>query len=600
MLLKSHFFWRTFLGYVVVALIGTFLFAASLIKFSAEKARQEAGSTLRLTAELLAVAVTSPIRNLNYPAIRELTTSVSEYSSLRITFIDSNGVVLADSHEDPFRMDNHLRRPEILAARNFGIGRSQRYSFTLEENFTYLSLPVYSQINSQGQVIGFARAAISAEKLSGEIQQAQTIILRNSAIATFFILLLAFYLAARQSAKIDQLTSVAEEISQGNFARRIPEGNSLGLKKMAEAINQMARSSAKSVSEITSDRNRLSMIFTCMVEGVIDVDLEQKILHINEAAARLLSVNQKACLGKPLWQEIRNQEIINALDEAIRTNSVIKTQVQLLQPSGDFIVDVYAATLNDDEGQPSGAVLVLHDITDLKNLERVRTDFVANASHELKTPITAIRGISETILGDEDVEKDTLKHFIERVHAQSLRLSQLVGDLMTISRLEGSQGKDDFTKINFADLVRQSVKTAQPSAEEKGHKLIAEISDQDLILYGDRQNLCQLVDNLLDNALKYTPEEGVITVNLRKEDNEAVLDVTDTGIGLSPQYQSRIFERFYRVDKVRSQSLGGTGLGLSIVKNIAEKHGGSVGVKSQIGKGSTFTFRVQLNSSGPA
>jgi len=595
MLLKSHYFWRTFFGYVAVALIGTFLFAASLINYSAGQVRRQADATLGLTAELLAVAVSAPIRNLNYQLIRDITGSVAENSSLRITVIDSNGVVLADSHENPFSMDNHLRRPEILAARNNGIGRSQRYSFTLEENFIYLSLPVYFQ----QQLTGFVRTAISSENLSADILQTQTIILRNSAFATFFILLLAFYLAAMQAAKIDELTRVAEEISQGNFGRRIPEGNSVGLKKMAEAINQMARSSAKSVTEITSDRNRLAMIFTCMVEGVIDVDLEQKILHINEAAARLLSVNEKACLGKPMWQEIRNQEINNALDEAINTNLVIKTQIQLRQPSGDFIVDVYAATLNDDEGQPSGAVLVLHDITDLKNLERIRTDFVANASHELKTPITAIRGISETLLGDEEVEKDTLKHFIERVHAQSLRLSQLVGDLMTISRLENSQGRDDFTKINFVDLVRQSIKTAQPSADEKGHELKFELTDQDLILYGDRQNLSQLVDNLLDNALKYTPEQGVITVTLRKEDNEVVLDVTDTGIGLSPQFQSRIFERFYRVDKVRSQSLGGTGLGLSIVKNIAEKHGGSVGVKSQIGKGSTFTFRVQLNSSGP-
>lgn len=592
MLLKSHFFWRTFLGYVAVALIGTFLFAASLISYSAGKARQEAEALMRLTANMLVVAVSAPIRNLNYPLIREITTSVSEYSSLRVTIIDSNGVVLADSHEDPFSMDNHLRRPEILISRSNGMGRSQRYSFTLEENFNYLSLP----ITSQQQLIGFARTAISNTTLTNEIRQSQAVILRNSAVATFFIMLLAFYLAARQSAKIDELTRVAEEISQGNFARRIPEGNSLGLKKMAEAINQMARSSAKSVTDITSDRNRLAMVFTCMVEGVIDVDLEQNILHINEAAARLLSVNEKACLGKPLWQEIRNQEIINALDEAIKTNAVIKTQIQLMQPSGNFIVDVYAATLNDDEGQPSGAVLVLHDITDLKNLERVRTDFVANASHELKTPITAIRGISETLLGDEDIERDTLKHFIERVHAQSLRLSQLVGDLMTISRLENSQDEDDFTKINFADVVRQAVKIAQQTAEEKGHQLLTEFADQDLVLYGDRQNLSQLVDNLLDNALKYTPEKGVITVKLHREVDEAVLDVIDTGIGLSPQYQDRIFERFYRVDKVRSQSLGGTGLGLSIVKNIAEKHGGSVSVKSRIGQGSTFTCRIPLKS----
>ncbi|MEK9648957.1 MAG: ATP-binding protein, partial [Gammaproteobacteria bacterium] len=220
-----------------------------------------------------------------------------------------------------------------------------------------------------------------------------------------------------------------------------------------------------------------------------------------------------------------------------------------------------------------------------------------NASHELKTPITAIRGLTETILDDEEVDKETVIHFTNRVHAQSLRLSQLVGDLLTISRLENSQNEKDFDKINFIDLVRQSVKAAQTSAEEKGHTLVTELPDIDLSPFADRQNMSQLIDNLIDNAIKYTEEPGTITVRLKKEGNWAVLEVQDTGLGVSPQYQQRVFERFYRVDKARSQSLGGTGLGLSIVKNIAEKHGGSVSVESQLGNGSTFTFRLPLNPS---
>jgi len=322
--------------------------------------------------------------------------------------------------------------------------------------------------------------------------------------------------------------------------------------------------------------------------------MDQNILHINEAAVRMLSVNEKRSTGKPLWQEIRNQEIVDALDEAIKTFSVIKAQTRLDHESGQRVVDIYAASLSDDQGEPIGAVLVLHDITELKNLERVRTDFVANASHELKTPITAIRGLTETIIGDDGVDKETMVHFIERVHAQSLRLSQLVGDLMTISRLESSYSSEDFTKINFADLVRQAVKAAQSTAEHKGHTLVSDLPSKEMELYGDRQNLSQLVDNLIDNAMKYTTDPGTIAITLKVVNQMAVLEVKDSGIGISPQYQKRVFERFYRVDKARSQSLGGTGLGLSIVKNIVEKHGGSVSVKSQLGSGSTFTVQLPM------
>ncbi|MDG2174794.1 MAG: ATP-binding protein [Gammaproteobacteria bacterium] len=590
MFLKSHYFWRTYLGYVVVALIGTTLFAASLIKKTEQQVQESLDTSLSVSAELLKIAISPALRNLNYQLIRETSETIAGLSQLRITIIDNNGLILADSHENPFVMDNHFRRPEVQLAVINGIGRAQRYSFTLQEDFQYLAIPMYSQ----SQLLGFARVAKSSSSLAADISQAQFLLLRNSAFATFFILLLAFYLAARQASKVAELTAVTEEISRGNFTHRIPEGNNVGLKKMSEAINQMARSSAQSVTENTADSNRLSTIFTCMVEGVIDIGMDQNILHINEAAARMLSINEKSCIGKPLWKETRNQEIINALDEAIKTHSVINTQVQLSKDKIQQTVELYVASLSDEDDKPIGAVLVLHDITELKNLERVRTDFVANASHELKTPITAIRGLTETILGDEEVDDETVTRFIGRVHSQSLRLSQLVGDLMAISRLENSQGNEDFSKINFTDLIRQTVQEVQSTADENEHKLVTELTDEGLEVYGDRQNLRQLVDNLIDNAMKYTTDSGTITVKLLKDEQTAELQVSDTGIGISPKYQSRVFERFYRVDKARSQSLGGTGLGLSIVKNIADKHSGSVSVKSKLGSGSTFIFRIPL------
>ncbi|MFT5320686.1 MAG: two-component system phosphate regulon sensor histidine kinase PhoR, partial [Pseudohongiellaceae bacterium] len=471
MIFKSQYFWRTYLGYVLVALIGTFLFALSLLGRIDQQAQERMESSLAVTAQLLSVAIAPALQNLNYPLVRDTVSSIAETSNLRITVIDGNGLVIADSHENPFTMNNHLRRPEVQLAATDGMGRAERYSFTLEENFDYLALPLYSS----DSISGFVRVAKASSAINAEIRQSQSLLLRNSAITTFFIVLLAFYLATRQASKVAELTVVAEEISSGDFSRRIPVGKALGLEKLSEAINRMARSSASRVSEITADRNRLATVFTCMVEGVIDVDMKQNILHINDAAARMLSINANNCIGKPLWMEIRSQEIIDALDEAIKTFSVIKVQMRMNQDLGQRVVDIYAASLSDDRGVAIGAVLVLHDITELKNLERIRTDFVANASHELKTPITAIRGLSETILADDQVERGTILHFTDRIHAQSLRLSQLVGDLMTISRLEGGHNNEDFSKVNFTKLVRQAVRAAQATAEEKGHTIDAQL-----------------------------------------------------------------------------------------------------------------------------
>ena len=407
-------------------------------------------------------------------------------------------------------------------------------------------------------------------------------------------LVLAALLALRRQNEMEHLAQVTEAIGQGDFERRVPEQHTPGMKRLADAVNQLARTSARRVSLLTADRNRLATIFAGMVEGVVDVDEKQNIIHINDAAAVLLDLTRDASAGKPVWQEIRNQKITQAIDDAIRHRTVIKARVDYPRQSEQLVIDIYVASLSDDQGEPIGAVLVLHDVTELKHLERIRTDFVANASHELKTPITAIRGLAETMVGDPEAERDTLRQYMERIHAQSLRLSNLITDLMTISRLEADQGTGDFTRFNFYELVRREVRAAASAVEAKFHRLVLEPWATPIDIYADRQNLSQLVNNLIDNAIKYTPEGGQIKVRVRAEQGEAVLEVEDNGIGISPQYQERVFERFYRIDKARSQSLGGTGLGLSIVRNIAERHQGRVGVVSQLGRGSTFTFRMPL------
>lgn len=583
-----HYFWRSYTGYVLLAVTGIILLCLQQLAANAGAEREATSRQLQAHARLLAPTLVDTLQNRELPVIGRLVEGLADETALRVTVIARDGRVLADTLEDAAAMDNLLNRPEVQLAIIRGIGEAERFSAELQRSFLYSAAPVHSGT----ELLGVVRIGRDLEAVEQAQAARQLATLYNCGIMLVLVLAVGAYLARRKSGSLEAITQTTEAIAEGDFERRVAESRALGMKRLADAINQMARNSASRVANLTADRNRLATIFTGMVEGVVDVDQKQNVIHINDAAARLLGVSRERCTGKPVWQAIRNQRINHALDEALNQRSVIKTRVDFPREHDQLVMDIYVASLSDDQGAPIGAVLVLHDVTELRNLERVRTDFVANASHELKTPITAIRGLSETVVGDPDVDRATVMHFMERIHAQSIRLSQLVGDLMTISRLESDQDVADFTLINFGELVNRAVAAAQSAAEGKQHQLGVSLPEQKVEVYGDRQNLSQLVDNLVDNAIKYTPERGQIKVRVKLEGGEAVLEVEDSGIGISPQYQQRVFERFYRVDKARSQSLGGTGLGLSIVKNIAERHGGNVSVISQLGRGSTFTFRV--------
>jgi two-component system phosphate regulon sensor histidine kinase PhoR len=592
-ILTTTYFWRNYLIYLGLLLLATgvtgFLQALDIGRIET----REDAARLEAQLSLLSTAGIAPLSNQNLPMLRELAATVANETNLRVTMIGADGAVLVDTMEDPALMQNHLPRPEIQMALTRGVGEVERYSNTVNKNFVYRALPV----RSDGEVLGFVRVARAREDLDAAISALQVQVAGDALLVFVVLGALAFLLVWRSAATVELLTETTVAIAQGDFDRRVPEARALGMKRLGDAINQMARSSAGRVSDITADRNRLATIFAGMVEGVIDVDERQQIVHINDAAVALLGLEPNKSKGKPVWQEIREQKITLALDEAVKSRTVIRTQVDYLRNRDQLVIDLYVASLADDDNKPIGAILVLHDVTELRHLERIRTDFVANASHELKTPITAIRGLSETVAGDPDVDRDTLQRFMQRIHAQSIRLSQLVGDLMTISRLEADHSTDSFSRINFVDLAARAVTTATGAAELKQQQFGARLPPERLEVYGDRQNLSQLVDNLIDNAIKYTPEQGRIEVRLSRWGDELLLEVEDSGIGISPQYQERVFERFYRVDKARSQSLGGTGLGLSIVRNIAERHGGSVAVKSQLGRGSVFSFRMPLAAS---
>lgn len=591
---RSQLLWRLYTGYAAIILISALVVGILLSRQLAENTLEEIQESLSVRSTLLTeIAKDSLLASTggNYSdSLQSTLTELGSSTASRLTVIATDGVVIADSQEQPQSMDNHLQRPEIIDAIDSGAGIASRYSQTLQQMMMYRAVGV----RENQQLIGLVRVSVPLTTVDSRLAQLRLIILLSAGIVAIAALILGLYFVKRFTDPLLRMTEAAEAISQGDYNRRISVTQKDELGTLATAFNRMAKGSAQRMAEITLERNRLSSIFAGMVEGVIDVDQQQKIVHINQVAADLLDLSIKDCIDQPIWEQVRVAEIITALEQALNKREVVKTQMRRPSAEDDQVIDIYAAALHDEKQELIGAVIVLHNISELDHLERIRRDFVANASHELKTPITAIRGLTETILDDTDMPEATRQDFTEKVHAQSLRLSSLVTDLMTISRLESDHQEKSFDRFDLVELVRRSVTASKQVCEEKQLDLQLDLPNGALMINGEIQAISQLVDNLIDNATKYTDVAGAISVSLCRKDEAALLTIKDSGIGISPQLQQRIFERFYRVDKARSRELGGTGLGLSIVKNIAEQHGGSVSVESQPGLGSTFSVSLPL------
>ncbi len=593
----SQLFWRLYTGYVAIVLISTLIVGMLVSRMVTDSATRDIEQSLSVRAELLAELVQIswklPQTMTQVQSLQATVTRLGLETQSRFTVINDDGAVIADSQQIPTKMDNHNLRPEIIEARANGSSMIVRFSQTLNRQMVYRAL----QLKQNNQiVIGFVRVSLPLSLVENKLTELRLFVLYGAAIATFIALLLGFYFARKFSEPLSRMTEYAETITQGNYHERISVKRQDELGKLAEALNRMAINASQRMAEITTDRNRLATIFTGMVEGVIGVDQNQKIIHVNQAAVDLLKLSMTDCINRPIQEEVPVKEIILALQQVQQKKGVVNTQMRCSSQEDERIVDIYVAALSQDDKESPGAVIVLHDISELDHLERIRRDFVANASHELKTPITAIRGLTETILDDEAMEAEIRQQFIQKIHAQSLRLSSLVTDLMTISRLESDPARQHFQAFDLKEVVKRSVSGCQSSCTEKKQKMSISLTSDSVFIEGDMQAIRQLIDNLVDNAIKYTPVAGSIKIILNVEESFARLIVEDTGIGISPVFQQRVFERFYRVDKARSRELGGTGLGLSIVKNIAEQHGGSVAVKSQPGAGSTFIVTIPMMS----
>lgn len=508
----------------------------------------------------------------------------------RVTVIAEDGTVLADTAQNPTSMDNHRNRPELQQALQQGRGIVTRYSHTLSQTMRYLALPV----GDDKLWSGFIRVAMPLSLIDKRLDHLRNVVILAASLTAIIALLIGFWIARSFAVPLRRMTNMAQQLSDGDYQQRLTIDRQDEMGELATTLNQLALTAAQRMETITKDRNKLATILTGMVEGVIAVDESGHVIHMNDAAGKMIDAIPEACFGKLLTDVIRIDAIDDAIKQSLHIRGVVQSELKLLSPPRFF--ELYATALHESVNRPTGAVVVLHDVTELRKLERVRRDFVVNASHELKTPVTAIHGLAETMLEDDNMAADTRKNFLKKIRDQSLRLSELTTDLLALSRLE-SDDTEDFTSINLAEIITSCSDALQAAANEKEVTLNTLLPDNELIVIADAKSIRQLLDNLLQNAIKYTPAGGHISLRLTVDNKQAVMEVEDDGIGIDATEQERIFERFYRVDKAHSRTSGGTGLGLSIVRHVAKKHQGQVSVQSRLGHGSLFRVSLPLANS---
>jgi two-component system phosphate regulon sensor histidine kinase PhoR len=510
---------------------------------------------------------------------------LAQVAQARITLIAADGVVLADSAEDPRHMDNHLERPEIRQAQLNGAGTATRYSDTVHQNMMYTAL------RTDGEPVHFVRLALPLGVVEQELRWLRGVVWTAAWLTLLGALGLSLLLARRTSAPLMELADAARSVAGGDYGKRVAIASRDEVGALAAAFNEMSQSSARHIEQLDHERQRLLAVFRSMVEGVVALDAEQQVQFCNQAACRLLGVSCEGMTGRPLWQLVRHRQLSELVN---RIFAHAEPQHGELEISGvePKLLAVHGARL---PGEPvRGAVLVLHDITQLRKLERVRQDFVANASHELKTPLAAIQATAETLLDGALRDPDHAVPFLERIRENAERLHRLVQDMLTLSRVESGSEERDLGPLAVQPAVEACLVRLAPRAAAKNLQLQCVPAEEPVTVQADEEALAEILDNLVDNAIKYTPDGGRVTLRWSVDGADAVLQVEDTGIGIPEKDLRRIFERFYRVDRARSRELGGTGLGLSIVKHITQALGGSVSASSELGRGSTFTVRLPL------
>lgn len=575
-----------FLLIILIALLAvTWVFSNSLDKFHTHENRVDLEARVRLVIPQIQGA----LRADQASRLDTLSKHLGEQAQTRITVILSDGRVLADSEENPAHMDNHANRPEVIEALLGKTGVASRFSHTLQQNMMYVALPV----SENNQIVGCVRAALPTNTLSRTLEYALYPAINSGLLIALIAALISLWLSRRISRPLEEMKLGAERFARGELNGRLPDYKSEEMGGLANAMNQMAAQLDDRIRTVVRQHNEQEAVLASMIEGVLAVDKKERLLRINQSAADLLNIIPKEAIGRSIQEIVRKPDLQKFISQALRSQQRIEADITLVIRGEELFLQGHGTPLRDSSGKDIGALVVLNDMTRLQRLENIRRDFVANVSHELKTPITAIKGSVETLMDGAVNDKESSERFLGIIARQSDRLNAIIEDLLALSRIEQDEEQSgiELKRTALREVFLNTLQACQAKVQKKQILLEMECPD-DLEVDINAPLFEQALINLIDNAVKYSPDQGRIRLSATGEPSALLIQVQDWGTGIPKEHLPRLFERFYRVDKARSRKLGGTGLGLAIVKHIIQSHNGRISVSSTPGEGSTFTIQL--------
>ena len=590
--------WQLYPSYLLITLITLLtvaLYGSGALK---DLYNRRTEADLQSRAWLLENDVAEHLASGRMDDVDALCKRLGRRSSTRITVILPDGKVVGDSEGIPAEMDPHGDREEIAAALDGRVASSMRPSPTLKQDMMYVAVP----IERDGRVVAVLRTSIPVTTIDDALRAIRVRIAVAGLVVALLAAGISLLISRRISRPLEQLKLGAQRFTEGDLAHRLHVGDTEEIAALAETMNHMAAQLDRRIRAAFRERNQREAMLSSMVEGVVAVDSRRRVIRMNQAAARLFEVDAEAVAGRGFRELVRNNQLLDLLENVLTAGRPLEDDV-VLSDGEELFLRVNATVLEEVElqhGEDSGvgALLVLHDVTRLRRLENIRRDFVANVSHELKTPITSVKGFVETLLDGAMHDPADTERFLRIVAAQADRLNEIIEDLLTLSRIERDSERAGIVLQDFRirEVLKAAVEACRPKAAEKKID-IQWTCDTDLAAKVNPPMLEQAVVNLVDNAVKYSPDGETVYVEaefvqVARGGAELVIRVRDHGCGIAAEHLPRLFERFYRVDKARSRKLGGTGLGLAIVKHIAQAHGGRAMAESTPGEGSTFSLHL--------
>jgi two-component system phosphate regulon sensor histidine kinase PhoR len=553
---------------------------------------KQMADSLEAQAYLAQTQVKQLFVNGNLKSLSSYCAQSSKKILTRLTVVDPQGNVQCDSDRDPATMMNHANRPEIIKALQGEVGISRRYSATTKQHMLYVAIPVVGD----EKIFGAMRTSIPLTEINKELDSLFTKMSFGIVVVTLLAGSITLIVARKISLPLEHMKLHAQRYAEGNFSRKINVTGSEEIVGLAQAMNKMAAELDERMRAVLGKRNELETVLAGMVEGVIAVDPGDRVLYMNSSAKEQLRIEQENIQGSSLLELVRNIELLRFIQETItRDESGEKTIVFNQGRKDERIFQVHGAQLNDAKMNRIGGLIVINDVTKLLRLESLRRDFVANVSHELKTPITSIKGYVETLIDESGEYPQHVKDFLAIISRQTNRLQAIIEDLLSLAKIEQQSDREEIIleERNIKEILRAAIEACSVKAAERDIEVSLHCDEK---IYGliNSPLLEQAIINLLDNAIKYSKPGEKIQVETEVIDREIRIHIKDSGFGIAPQHLERLFERFYVVDKGRSRESGGTGLGLAIVKHIVQAHGGRVTVESELNKGSIFTLHLHV------